>query len=346
MTEQTLFPYLRDILDQPAAVRDTLAGLREQHIPAELAARLASGDLRRVVLTGMGSSHIVFHPLHQALIAAGVDAHMVETSELLHALAGLLRADSLVVAASQSGQSAEVVSLLEMRQGRFPLLGLSNTPGSPLALRSDACVLTRAGDESTVSCKTYLAALMATAWLEPALLGHDPAVLLGELEQVEGAVAEYLSSWQAHVADLRVRLGGIRDVFYAGRGSSLASAGTGGLTTKESTHVHAEGMSSAAFRHGPLEMCGPETFVLVFLGGAETAGLNRRLYDDILSAGGKAGLASEDAPEAVFRLPRVPERLRPIVEILPVQMMTLALADLRGHVAGEFSHASKVTTIE
>jgi glutamine---fructose-6-phosphate transaminase (isomerizing) len=59
-------------------------------------------------------------------------------------------------------------------------------------------------------------------------------------------------------------LGGIRHLFLVGRGSSLAAVGTGALMVKESDHFHAEGMSSAAFRHGPFEMLSPETFVFVF----------------------------------------------------------------------------------
>lgn len=341
--------YLGDILDQPRALRDTLAGFSSQRIPARFAEQIAGGQIRRVILTGMGSSYHAMHPLHQGLAARGIDAQMVETSELLYGLRGLLRADTLVLAASQSGRSAETVALIERRAkfgASFSLLGVTNTPGSPLAVGADACITTQAGEENTVSCKTLLATLLALAWLEPLLAGAPDGPVLAELESAAPAVQAYLDGLEAHVADLRARLAGVRDVFVAGRGDSLAAAGSGGLVIKESTHVHGEGMSCPAFRHGPMEMLSPETFVLVLEGSGPSAALNRRLYEEVLAEGAPAGLVSASAPEAVFRLPPAGERARPLLEILPVQMLTLALASLRGHEAGKFSRLTKVTTTE
>ena len=70
--------YLRDVLDQPTALRDTLAALPDAGTLAPYARRLASGDLHRVVLTGMGSSYHALHPLHLALNARGLTAQMIE----------------------------------------------------------------------------------------------------------------------------------------------------------------------------------------------------------------------------------------------------------------------------
>ena len=62
------------------------------------------------------------------------------------------------------------------------------------------------------------------------------------------------------------RLDGLSSVFVTGRGDSQATADTGGLILKESTRQHAEGMSAAAFRHGPLEMAGKNVLVLIIEG--------------------------------------------------------------------------------
>jgi fructoselysine-6-P-deglycase FrlB-like protein len=139
---------------------------------------------------------------------------------------------------------------------------------------------------------------------------------------------------------------GVRDLFLVGRGPSLAAAGAGGLILKESTHLHAEGMSSAAFRHGPLEMVGPSAFVLVLSGEARTRELNHRLVEDVRSAGGRAELLGEDAEHPGLRLPAGPPELRPVLELLPVEMASLALAALAGREAGRFTIASKVTASE
>jgi glutamine---fructose-6-phosphate transaminase (isomerizing) len=121
---------------------------------------------------------------------------------------------------------------------------------------------------------------------------------------------------------------------------------TAGLTTKESTHFPAEGMSCAAFRHGPFEMCGPQTAVVVYEGLPATREFNLRLAADVEKAGGRALVIRQDSPDAALRLPAAPASILPVLEILPAQMITLAIARLHGHNAGVFSFGSKVTTVE
>ncbi len=336
--------YVDDLLNQPAAVRDTLDFLREQHLPDWIPEGLERQEYRRIVLTGMGASYHALHPLHQGLVGRGMDAQMIETSELVFGLSGLLRHDTLVIAVSQSGESAETVRLVDQKDRPFGLLGVTNTPGSTLAERSDACILTRAGAEYSVSCKTYLSVITALAWLEPVLAGGLADERLSELEAIPQRIEEYLSGWQAHAASLKALLQNKQHLFLAGRGASLASAGCGGLIIKEASHVHAEGMSSAAFRHGPFEMTTAQSFVLVFAGRGQDAALNQQLAEDVIGAGGTAALVSENAQIPALRLPRAAEAARPMLEILPVQMMTIALAELNGRVPGKFDLSKKVTT--
>ena len=97
--------------------------------------------------------------------------------------------------------------------------------------------------------------------------------------------AAYLASWRSHVEWLAERLDGVRAVYYTGRGPSLAAAGSAGLITKESTHRPSEGMSSAAFRHGPMEMLDEDVFLLAFAGAARTRALNEALVADVRAAG-------------------------------------------------------------
>jgi glucosamine--fructose-6-phosphate aminotransferase (isomerizing) len=257
-----------------------------------------------------------------------------------------LTADTLVVAASQSGSSVETVRLLEEFGSRCSVIGLTNTDDSLLARRSTFAVLTKAGQEATVSCKTYLATLAAQTWLGDQLIEgqHDYAGLAGAPQIVQA----YLDKVSEHIDTLKPVLEGVRQIYLAGRGMSITSAGVGGLILKESVHIAAEGMSSAAFRHGPFEMIGPETFVLVFAGCGETVRLNHKLQSDVVAAGGRTNLVGPDplGQPDVFTLPACPDPALQIMEILPVQMMTLALADLRNLQAGSFSLASKVTTIE
>jgi glucosamine--fructose-6-phosphate aminotransferase (isomerizing) len=340
--------YKTDILAQAVALQDTLDLLDVTNFPEDIRRGMQTGRWRKIVLTGMGSSYFGLLPLYYRLVSAGLPAWLVETSELLYWPA-FLTPDTLVVAASQSGSSVETMRLLEEFGSQCSVIGVTNTADSPLGRKSTFAVLTRAGQEATVSCKTYLAALAAQTWLGDQLIQED----LGQHEYAGLAptpqiVQAYLDKLPEHIEELKPVLTGVRQIYLVGRGTSIASAGTGGLILKESVHIAAEGMSSAGFRHGPFEMIGPETFVLIFSGCGETVRLNRKLYSDVVSAGGRTAMVAPAlaGQPSVFTLPACPNPALLILEILPVQMMTLALADLRNLQAGSFSLATKVTTVE
>ncbi len=332
-------PYLADLLYQPQALSETVSGL-------QLLPELKPDSFDRIVLTGMGGSLHALHPLNIRLIEQGYTSLMAETSELLYSLRGLLDRRMLLVVVSQSGRSAETIRLLDELPKEARVVGITNTPGSPLALRANTTVLTRAGDEFSVSSKTVVASLAALDWVGDCLCRKDLVQTRRELEQAAPAAAGYLARWKEHVAELAGLLEGIRDIFFVGRGASLAAVGVGGLILKESAHIHAEGMSAAAYRHGPFEMVNPETFVLAFEGDEATAPLNRRLIGDVLRAGGRAALAGPGADREAFRLPAVPAPIRPVMEMLPVEMISLAVAALSGREAGRFERITKVTSEE
>jgi glucosamine--fructose-6-phosphate aminotransferase (isomerizing) len=338
--------YLRDIFHQPQALENTLASLETSKPLQEIALCLNKGKFQRVVLTGMGASFHALHQLNLELISHGFTAFMVETSELVHYKNRFFDPKTLIVAVSQSGQSAEMVRLVQTNHKRCAVIAVTNTPDSPLAKHANAAVLTQAGSEFSVSCKTYVTALMALRWLGDILCERDLRRTRKELKQACPAVAAYLADWKDYVRALFQILKEIRHLFLVGRGASLATVGTGALIVKESDHFHAEGMSSAAFRHGPFEMLGRETFVLVFAGDAKTRDLNQRLLDDILRQGGRAELVDKDAPLPCFRIGERVPGIRQILEIIPVQMITLALAAQAGREPGRFELASKVTTTE
>ncbi len=339
-------PYLKDVLEQPLVLQRVCEKLDETKFDSAVRQNLCSGKIRRVVLTGMGSSLNALYPLHRKLSAAGITSHWIETAELLLGFDNLYASDTLLVAVSQSGESAEIVNLLHRTPEFGAIIGVTNNPDSTLGLASNHTLTLEAGVESTVSCKTYLSTLAVLNWLGAQLTGGGMANAKNELLQAANEVEIYLASWRGHVAEIIPFLEGVTNIFVTGRGDSLATAGTGGLILKESTRLHAEGMSAAAFRHGPLEMAGSDVLVLIFEGDEKLAPLHHRLAEDITRGGGKAALLSEqNSPLAAFRLPVVAESMRPLVEILPIQMLSLALAARGGFEAGRFQRASKITNI-
>ncbi len=338
-------PYFQDLMAQPQALQSTHAWLATPGRWLQVQQFISARAWKRVVLTGMGSSYHTFHPLSLALIDAGHNPVMIETSELIHYGLALCDEHTLVIAASQSGASAETLRLLELNR-RATVLGVTNTAGSALARGAGLALLAQAGPEHSVSCKTYVAGMLALQWLAALFARRDEAQTLARLAAAADITGQYLQGWSQHVEALAARLRGKRHLFFTGRGSSLSAVGTGALITKEATRLHAEGMSSAAFRHGPLEMLDANMWVGVFDGPEPTRALNRRLAADLAANGGHCDEIGADAALRPFRLPECDPSLQPILEILPVQMMTLALAALAGREAGHFERASKITDTE
>jgi glutamine---fructose-6-phosphate transaminase (isomerizing) len=118
------------------------------------------------------------------------------------------------------------------------------------------------------------------------------------------------------------------------------------MMMKEAAHFHAEGMGSAAFRHGPFEMLNEECFVLVLAGDDRMEPLHKKLVDDVRQTGAKAALIGTSAEIDALRLPGTSKELRPIIEMLPLQVASLALAAINNREAGKFERIAKITTSE
>ena len=340
--------YFRDILDQPRALRETIAVLAGSQPLEDFLTGLSIDSYKWIVLTGMGGSFHVLHPLYLRLTELGYPVLMAETSELIHFMQGHLNRDTLLLVVSQSGQSAETVRLLALNRNgpRSAILGVTNDASSPLAKQSDVLAIIQAGPEATVSCKTTTSSLAALAWIGARLGKEDRDSIQAKFEPVAPSVEEYLSKWKTHVEALSAELRGIQHLFVAGRGSSLAATGVGGMLMKEAAHFHSEGMSCAALRHGPFEMLSGNCFAVVFAGDPHVESLNRALVADIRRTGAKAELVSADSELEPLRLPAVCKEARPIFEMLPLQMISLALAKIAGREAGKFERIGKVTATE
>lgn len=337
-------PYFRDIAGQPQALHATWQDLAPSPTLHALRHTLkqAQGPL---VLTGMGASLSALVPLQVKLIQAGLAPLLIETSELVHHASPLLRAGATVIAVSQSGRSAETVRLLEAVPADVTVVGVTNDATSDLGTRATFSLVTTAGPEATVSCKTYVSALMALDWLGAHLVGEDLDGVHAELAHAPRLVDAVVGAWDERVDALMQALSDTTLIYYAGRGASLGSATCAGLITKEAVHFPAEGLSSAAFRHGPLEMVSPQVFLVVFEGTEPSSTLNRNLVHEVLRRGGRSALCGPGGTGA-FALPPCPPRLLPMLEILVAQQITLALSARLGQEAGKFTHATKVTAVE
>lgn len=341
MTTSTSSGYLGDILAQPQQLRGLVAG--DITAAAEPVSRKV-GSYRRIVLTGMGASLAALRPLWLTLVAGGHPAWLLETAEILTSCPQLIDSSTLVIAASQSGQSAELVALAnEADKSGATLLAITNNAGSALGRAAAATIDIRAGEESTVSTKTYVNTLAVGLVLGRVFTGQP---LDDILPRTADALETYLQGWAEHIASLRATIGLPGRLYFLGRGASLAAAECGALITKEAAKWPVEAQSAAQFRHGPLELADEQLSVLLLAGADDKVrSLNQSLAADLTGYGAKVFWLDTGPGGGPLDLPLTTAEARPLLEIAPLQLLTIAIAEATGVEPGVFRHLSKVTTV-
>jgi glucosamine--fructose-6-phosphate aminotransferase (isomerizing) len=301
----------------------------------------------------MGSSYYAAYPALIELSKQSLPVQLVNAAELLHSLGGMIGPRTLLWLNSQSGRSAELVHLLERIKSTPPgfLLTFVNNLSSPMGERGDVSIPIHAGEEATVSTKTYTNMLAVNLLAAIQLSGGDVSAVqaaIGEMYATTEAMESYLANWEAHLQELDSMLGEFDELCILGRGSSMSAVWNGSLNNKEAAKRSFEGMHAADFRHGPLEVVEPGFTAIVFAGPSSTSALNRDLAREIISSGGKViWVDSVPDPEIpTILLPDTSALTRPLVEILPMQMLTLVIAKRKGFEPGQFRHVSKVTNRE
>ncbi len=240
---------------------------------------------------------------------------------------------ALVVGVSQSGQSPDIVSVVEegKRQGR-PTLAITNDGNSPLAAAADHVIELHAGAEKSVAAtKTYTAQLAVMAMLSASLAGDGA----DDLRQLPEAVAATLAGSDG-VAARAERYRYMDDCVIVGRGYNLATAFELALKLKELTYSMTTSYSSADFRHGPSATVTDGSPVTLIMPRGETFDDMLSLAQDLKARSAELLVISDDPSVgslATTSLPlasSVPEWLSPITAIVPGQLLALYLTLAKG----------------
>jgi glucosamine--fructose-6-phosphate aminotransferase (isomerizing) len=243
---------------------------------------------------------------------------------------------ALVVGVSQSGQSPDIVSVVEegRRQGSLTL-AITNAPDSPLARAADYTLDIQTGEERAVAAtKTYSAELMAIAMLSAALEG-DP-LRWQELAEVPKWASQALEQ-EGQIATMTQRYRYMNQCVVIGRGFNYATAFEWSLKLKELTYIVAEPYSSADFLHGPIAMVARGFPVLAVTTQGKVFASIIELLQRLAEAHAELVILSDDsqalalAQSPIILPPEVPEWLSPIVAILPAQLFAYHLTRARGY---------------
>lgn len=339
--------YYEDVCSQPGALRGCAEGLRRGGAEARLRA-LCARRYTRVIFAGMGSSNYCAVPADLFLCTHGVPSVRWSASELLHYRMGALDGNTLLVLNSQSGESAEIVRLLERLPGGVPVAAVTNDPDSTLARRANWLFPMDVETEEAVTTRTFVAAQAIDLLIAQSLAGASFDNFFLSLLKVCKDMETVLSRGDEIRKVLWDALGAPAQLCLLGRGCSLCTVHAGTLFLREIVKYPAFGELCGEFRHGPMEMV-DGGFAGIVLGPEDaTAPLQRSLAADIREKGGRiayiGNVELKGIPSVI--LPKTEEWLSPLTTILPIQLYADALAGARGVEAGKFRWGSKITKTE
>ena len=347
--------FLEEIFEQPRALEDTLNYYLQGEGQGQLdkiAKLWQQGRFKSVLFTGMGSSFFAPHAAACILSKDGISSANINAGELLHYHLPVLKKDALLTCISQSGESYEVVKILEKISLDQPFIGITNEETSTLALKASVTLLSRAGREDMTSTKTYISTLLVLHIYSNVLSGKwNPHTMpdLKSLIETVGNIIDTREKWLSSVMDF---LGHPPFVQIIGRGPSYSSVLQGALMFMEAARNPAAGSLGGEFRHGPLEMSkkGFRAVILAPFGATCDQGI--KLAGDITRFGGKVVLITNtdtviNNPDIFpIRISCQNEFLFPVAAIIPLQFIVNQWATDEGHEPGNFIMGAKVTTTE
>ena len=356
---------LKEIHEQPTALRQSLAGrvtpTGQIHAP-EVA---GMGDVfrraTRVELVACGTAS------YASLVGAaaieewtGLPARVTVGSEFRYSPPPL-DADTLVIAVTQSGETADTIAPTRWaREHGCPIVAVTNTVGSAITREADAVMFLQAGPEIAVAAsKTFVTQVTTLLVLAAAIaeargsLGEARELELGAAMRALPDAAARTLELNADVALLARKYVNSRGFMFIGRGYTLPGALEGALKLKEVSYIHAEGYAAGELKHGPISLLDAECPLVAIA-------TRSRAYDKLISnvMEGRArdarviAVATEGDVQIgrfaddVMWVPDTHEALSPVLAVIPLQLFAYYTAVARGTDVDQPRNLAKSVTVE
>jgi glucosamine--fructose-6-phosphate aminotransferase (isomerizing) len=356
----------KEIFEQPGAVANTLEMVANaRSLMPNLFGTEANEAFARanhVLLLACGTSY------HAGLVArywlegmAGLPATVELASEFRYRQP-VAQPGTLVVAISQSGETADTIAALKHAQawGLADTLAICNVPESALTRQSKLRFLTRAGPEigvaSTKAFTTQLAALfvlaLVLAKVRRKVSAPQEKDLITQLRHLPGAMEAVLAvepQVRAWAQQFRPK----RHALFLGRGVHFPIAMEGALKLKEISYIHAEAYAAGELKHGPLALVDTEMPVVTVAPNDQLLEKLKSNMQEVRARGGELYVfADRDAQVAesegvhVIRLMDHAGPLSPILHVIPLQLLAYHVAVLRGTDVDKPRNLAKSVTVE
>jgi glucosamine--fructose-6-phosphate aminotransferase (isomerizing) len=287
------------------------------------------GKANGIFFVGCGSSyHACLAGAYLFSKIAGVHVNLVLASEFEN-YEHFLTKDTLVIAVSQSGETADVLDAVRAAQRRkSKVIGITNVIGSSLTREGDELLMMNSGPEICVlSTKTYTSQVVLMSLLAYSLAGRSEEYISG----IKGLYMDIYNltskSMRDYLRDLASILAHMDHMYTIGRGLQYATAMEAALKIKEVSYIHTEAFAGGELKHGPLALIEQGTPVFAFMGrdGREKIISNAQ---EVKARGGYIIGVSEINDDIFDYWIKVPEcgDFNPIIQAIPMQILAYELA--------------------
>ncbi|MEM8907898.1 MAG: glutamine--fructose-6-phosphate transaminase (isomerizing), partial [Bacteroidota bacterium] len=357
---------LKEIYEQPTTITNCMAGrlnAKEGWIKLGGVESVEERILKakRFIVAACGTSWhagLIGEYLFEELARIPVE---VEYASELRYRNPIINSDDVVIALSQSGETADTMAALELAKDRGALIyGIVNSVGSSIARITDAGSYIHAGPEIGVASTKAFTGQVTLLSLMAISLGYTRGTiprsyyiqLLEELERIPEKIAQVLEK-DKQIEFIAGEIKDATNALYLGRGYNFPIALEGALKLKEISYLHAEGYPAAEMKHGPIALIDENMPVIVIAN-------NKSAYEKIVSniqevkarKGFVIAIVNEgeqvisEIADYTIEVPSTDEPFAPLLSVIPLQLLSYHIAKMRGCDVDQPRNLAKSVTVE
>jgi glucosamine--fructose-6-phosphate aminotransferase (isomerizing) len=365
---------LKEIYEQPRAVRDTVQGrisLDTGRVFLDEMANITEADYKRFNSISIAACGTSWHAglagkyMIEQLARIAVD---VDYASEFRYRDPVLDENTLLLVISQSGETADTIAALrEAKAHGAKVLAICNVQGSMIVREADGTILTHAGPEIGVASTKAFTSQMVALYLLGLYLGSLRGTLSDEQAKQHAqqlaelpVKLEHLLNESDEIEELAKEFFRVTDFLYLGRGINFPVALEGALKLKEISYIHAEGYPAGEMKHGPNALI-DERLPVMFINTREDGNHSSELryektHSNIVEVKAREGIVisvltegdsmSSVVSDHVIEIPAVSDLLSPILSIVPLQLLAYHIAVRRGCDVDQPRNLAKSVTVE
>ncbi|MFN7131788.1 MAG: glutamine--fructose-6-phosphate transaminase (isomerizing) [Myxococcales bacterium] len=354
----------KEIFEQPRAIADTIRGrasVEEGDVYLDGLDAKVLRDIHKVVIIACGTSYhagLVGKAMTESLARVPVE---VDLASEFRYREPIVDKGVLLVSISQSGETADTLAAMReaKRKGCYTV-SICNVVGSSIPRESDCAIYTHAGPEIGVASTKCFTTQLAALYLLAVKLGRVRGALDAPAAQKHLEALRQLPQQMEQVLKCEEQVKAVArtyqhatDCLFLGRGPQHPIALEGALKLKEISYVHAEGYAAGEMKHGPIALIDEKLPVVVIAPKGPNYEKMLGNIEEVRARGGKVIAVCDEGDEEMVRLanaaiqvPPCAPLLAPMLTVIPLQLFSYHVADLRGTDVDQPRNLAKSVTVE